>query len=232
MVNINVLGGYDNVTFPPGETAQSTVSTLDWGAALESYGGGTLGIASTPAGNNYLAWSLIPEDAYQTFTPTTLVGYLTRIVASSGGSCGHLDTVLHSAGTTTNAVFALYSGASFATGPLVWTADVHASFAAGTNSFTWNGASSPASVNLQAGVTYWVYTEITTSAAPTIAGAVPTGAQSAAILNVNLTASATFANNSMSLAAAAPTSLTSSTTLAPQTSWANLNSKMWFGLRA
>jgi len=222
--------GVDGISVPGvGWTDQALTP---YSSGLESSGGGTLGIASTPAGNSYLAWSLIPEDAYQTFTPTTLVGYLTRVVASTGGACGHLDMVLHSAGTTTNAVFAIYSGASFASGPLAWTADVHASFAAGTNSFTWNGASSPATANLVAGVTYWIYTEITTSAAPTIAGAVPTGAQSAAILNVNLTATASFANNSMSLAAAAPTSLTASTTLTPQTSWANLNSKMWFGLRA
>lgn len=221
--------GVDGIAVPGvGWTDQSTTP---YSSGLESSGGGTLGIATTPAGNGYQAWSLIPEDAYQTFTPTTLVGYLTRVVASTGGPSGHLDMVLHSAGTVTNAVFALYSGASFATGPIVWTADQHAAFAAGTVSMTWNGAGSPASANLAAGVTYWVYTEITTSAAPTIAGAVPTGAQSAVILNVNLTATSSFANNSMSLAAGAPTTIASNTTLTPQTSWANLNSKMWFGLR-
>lgn len=231
MVNVNVLGGYDNVTFPPGETAQSTVSTLNWGAALESYGGGTLGVASTPAGNGYIGWSLVPEDALTNQAVTTLNGYLTRVVASSGGPCGHLDLVVHTTGTTTNAVFGLYSGTSFASGPLAWTADVHASLTVGTTALTWNGASSPTSVNLLAGVPYWVYMEITTSVAPTIAASNPAGAANATMLNVNLTASATNANNAMSIAAG-PTSLTSSTAITPQTSWANAGFKFWFGLRA
>lgn len=224
----NVLGTYDGVTFPPGTTAQSTVAALDWGGALETYGGGTLGIASTPAGNGYLGWSLIPEDAYQVFTPTTAVGYLTRIVASTGGSCGHIDFVLHATGTVTVSTIGIYTGAGFAVGPAAFIANASAAYGvAGLVSLAWG---SP--FQLQAGATYWIYHEITTSAAPTLAGAVPTGAQAGAILNVNLTATSAFANNSMTLAAGAPTALAANTTLTPQTSWTNLNSKIWYGLKA
>lgn len=231
MVNVNVLGGYDNVSEPAGWTSQGTTpATQEVGTSLESYGGGTLGIASTPAGNGYQGWSLVPEDALTNQAVTTLNGYLMRVVASSGGPSGHLDLVVHTTGTTTNAVFGLYSGASFATGPLVWTNDVHASLTVGTTSLTWNGTNSPASVNLLAGVPYWVYMEITTSAAPTIAASNPAGAANATMLNVNLTASATNANNAMSIGAG-PTSLAANTTITPQTTWANAGFKFWFGLR-
>lgn len=231
MVQVNVLGGFDNVTFPMGWTDQ-LVTNPGVGASLESSGAGSFGGVATPSNNSYLAWSMPPEEAAATLTVVTTVGYLTRVIASTGGAMGHLDVVFNTAGTTTNVIYGIYSGASFATGPLAWTADVHASVVAGLNSFTWNGASSPASVNLVAGNTYWIYTEVTTSAAPTIAGATNAGAQAAALLNANLTASASYANNALSLAAAAPTTLAANTTLTPQTSWVNSALKFWYGLRA
>jgi hypothetical protein len=229
MVNLNILGGYDNVTFPPGWTDQSASATPgEVGTSLESSGGGTLGVATSPAGNGYLAWSLIPEDAYQVFTPSTTVGYLTRVVAATGGSCGHIDFVVHATGTVTVSTIGIYTGPGFAVGPAAFIADAHTAYgAAGLVSLAWGSA-----FQLQAGATYWVYHEITTSAAPTFAGAVPTGAQTSTIINVNLTATASFANNSMSLAAGGPTVLAANTTLTPQTSWANLNSKIWYGLKA
>lgn len=49
MVQVNILGGYDNVTFPQGSTSQSTASALDWGGALESYTGPTPGWVTPPA---------------------------------------------------------------------------------------------------------------------------------------------------------------------------------------
>ena len=211
----------------PGWTNQSTTP---YTVAVESSGGGTLGLAETPAGNGYLGWSLIPEDAISNaFSPTTTDGYLTRIVASTGGPCGHLDFVLHTVGTNTNVVFGLYSGASFATGPLAYTADVHASLATGLNSIPWG---TPSTVQLQAGQTYWIYMEITTSAAGTFAGSTASGAFAATIMNVNLTASASYADNSMVLATSAPSTLTGSTVLTPQTNWATQGSKIWFGLKA
>jgi hypothetical protein len=229
MVNVNVVGGYDGVTDPAGMTNQSTTSTLNIGAALESYGGGTLGIASTPAGNSYLGWSIVPEDSIASNAHTTTQGFLVRVVAATGGPCGHIDVVTVST-TYTNCVFGLYSGASFATGPLVWTADQHANFGvAGLVSMTWNGASSPASVNLIAGQTYWVYYELT-GTSPVLAGATTTAG--AAAFNPNLTASATNACNSMNLTAAAPSTLASNTTLAPQTSWVTYTGKAWIGLKA
>jgi len=210
----------------PGWTNQSLTP---YTVGLDSYGGGTLGLAETPTGNNYLAWTMITEDAIATNAHNTTYGYLARFVAATGGSCGHLDIVTVSA-TYTNCVFGLYSGASFATGPLVWTADYHSSFGTANSlvAMTWNGASSPATVNLQAGSTYWIYMELT-GTTPQIAGCT---AANAAVLNANLTASATYANNAMQLTSGAPTSLTASTTLAPQTSWANSAVKPWFGLRA
>lgn len=232
MVQVNVLGGYDNVTFPMGWTDQ-LVTNPGVGASLESGGAASFaGAVATPSANSYLAWSQSPEDSSSALTVVTTVGYLTRVVAATGGAVGHLDVVFHTAGTTTNVIYGIYSGASFASGPLAWTADVHASVVAGVNSFTWNGASSPASVNLVAGQTYWIYTEVTTSAAPTIAGVTGAGAQEAAMLNTNLTATSAFANNAMSLAAGGPTTLAANTTLTPQTSWVNSALKFWYGLRA
>lgn len=228
MVQVNVLGGFDNVTFPMGWTDQ-LVTNPGVGASLESSGAGSFNSgASTPAGNGYLAWSLTPEDATSNaLAMTTTSGWLSRVVASTGGSCGHLDMAFVS-GTITNAVFALYSGPSFATGPLVWTADAHTAMSAGIVSLTWNGASSPASFSLVAGQTYWVYAEWT-GTTPVVVG---NSYVTAAVANVNLTATASYANNAMTLAAGAPTTLAANTTLTPQTSWANSAVKPWYGLRA
>lgn len=202
-----------------------------YSSGLESYGGGTLGIAATPAGNGYLGWSMIPEDAIASNSHTSTQAFLVRVVASTGGSCGHLDMVFTTLGTVSNAVFGIYNAASFAVGPLAWTGQVSASLTAptGMTSLTWNGASSPASVNLQAGSTYWIYYELTFSTATNLAGSAGANITS---MNANLTASATNANNSMVLASGGPTSLTASTTLTPQTSWINNALKTWFGLRA
>lgn len=228
MVQVNVLGGYDNVTFPSGWTDQ-LVTNPGVGTSLESGGAGSFSSGtSTPASNGYLAWSLTPEDATSnTLAMTTTSGWLSRVIATTGGSCGHLDIQFVS-GTITNAVFALYSGASFAVGPLAWTADQHAAMSAGVVAMTWNGASSPSSINLQAGQVYWVYAEWT-GTSPVVVGDSYITATNA---NVNLTATASFANNAMTLAAGAPTSLTATTTLTPQTSWANTATKPWYGLRA
>lgn len=221
--------GVDGVTtIIPGWTDQSNTP---YSSDLESSGGGTLGIASTPAGNNYLAWSMIPEDAIASNSHTSTQAFLVRVVAATGGPAGHLDMAFTTLGTVSNAVFGIYNAASFAVGPLAWTAEVHASLqAAGTmTSLTWNGASSPASINLQAGATYWIYYELTFSTGTNLAGSAGANAIS---MNPNLTASATNANNSMVLTSGGPTSLTATTTLTPQTSWANNALKTWFALRA
>lgn len=201
-----------------------------YSSGLESSGGGTLGIASNPAANGYLAWSMIPEDAIATNSHTSGSAFLTRITAQTGGPCGHIDLVMVSGNAVTNAVFGIYNSASFAVGPLAWTANVSATItgAAGLYSLTWNGASSPASVNLQAGATYWIYSEIT-GTTPTQAGSA--GANAAA-MNANLTASATQGQNSESIVTAPYTTLTAASTLAPQTTWAASATKMWFGLKA
>lgn len=229
MPQVNVVGGYDGVSFPPGTTNQSTAAGMDIGAALESSGGAGGQLQwMNPGSNGYLAWTVAPEDAQTpNMAQATTVGWLTRIFAVLGGPCGHLDLNVGT-GTFTNAVFAIYSAASFATGPLVWTADQHTAMVAGASSVTWNGTNSPASVNLVAGQTYWIYAEYT-GTAPTVSGCTMA---TASLANANLTASATNANNVMTLAAGAPTTLAANTTLTPQTSWANTNLKAWYGLRA
>lgn len=228
MVQVNVLGGYDNVTFPQPWTDQ-LITNPGVGASLESYGAASLsGATPVPSANGYLAWSQSPEESTSNaLAMTTTSGWLTRVTAATGGPCAHLDISFVS-GTITNAVFALYNGPSFATGPLVWTADQHTAMSAGIVAMTWNGASSPASVNLVAGQVYWVYAEWT-GTSPVVAGL--QGAN-AALLNANLTATASFADNAMTLAAGAPTSLAANTTLTPQTSWTTSAVKPWYGLRA
>ena len=226
MVQVNVLGGYDNVTFPQPWTDQ-LITNPGVGGALESSGAGNSLGAISPAANSYLSWTLAPEEASDSGAITSTNGWLWRVVAQGGGACGHIDVATVSS-TYTNCVFGLYNAASFAVGPLVWTADQHAAFgSAGLVAMTWNGASSPASVNLVAGQTYWVYAELT-GTSPVLASSVN---PSAAGMNPNLTASATFANNAMTIATG-PTSLAANTTLTPQTSWANSGTKAWVGLRA
>lgn len=221
--------GVDGISVPGvGWTDQSLTP---YSSGLESSGGGTLGIASTPAGNNYLGWSMIPEDAIASNSHTSTQAFLVRVVAASGGPAGHLDLAFTTLGTVSNAVFGLFNASSFAVGPLAWTAEVHASLQApGTmTSLTWNGTNSPASPSLVAGTVYWIYYELTFSTATNLAGS---AGANAATMNANLTASATNANNSMVLTSGGPTSLAANTTLAPQTSWANNALKTWFGLRA
>lgn len=228
MVNVNALGGYDNVSEPPGWTNQATSPTAQVGTSLESGGGGNALGYTSPATNGYTAWSLTPEDSTGSVAMTSTNGFLFRVIAQAGGPIGHLDVAMVSGSAFTNAVFGLYSGASFAVGPLVWTADQHTAFAsAGVIAMTWNGASSPASVSIVAGQTYWLYAEITATS-PVFAGSIN---PSAAGMNANLTATASYGNNAMTLATG-PTSLAANTTLTPQTSWANTGSKAWFGLRA
>lgn len=228
MVQVNVLGGYDNVTFPPAWTDQNATINPGVGASLESGAAGNSFGSISPAANGYLAWTMYPEDATSNaLAMTTTNGWLTRVVSQGGGACGHLDISFVS-GTITNSVFAVYSGPSFATGPLAWTADTHAAMSAGIVSMTWNGASSPASFNLVAGQTYWIYAEWT-GTSPVVAGV---AIANAALANANLTATASFANNAMTLSSGAPTTLAANTTLTPQTTWANTGTKPWYGLRA
>lgn len=222
--------GPDGIDVPGlGWTPQS--SQYNSNKNLQSYPAANSVIIDPPTGNGYGAWTLIPEDALTSNAHTSTSGYLMRFVVPANFSCGHLDMIATAAPTSvTNAVFALYSAASFATGPLVWSANLSASFsAAGVITATWGGTSSPSSYFLQGGQTYWVYYELTYSGGISLAAS--TGA-TATSMNPNLTASASFANNAMSLASSAPTSLTATTTLTPQTTWANSAVKTWFGLRA
>ncbi len=211
-----------------GWTNQSTLFQSN--LSLESYAAPNSDLFNQSAYNSYGAWSLIPEDAIVTNAHTSTNGWLTRVFVPTTFSCGHIDIAVTSSGSVTNAVFGLYSGSSFAVGPLAWTADVHSTItgAAGLYGLTWNGASSPSAVTLTGGNFYWVYSEIT-GTSPTLAGS---AMASAAVANANLTASATYANNTLNIGTGPYTTLTSASTITPQTTWANSATKMWFGLRA
>lgn len=219
---------YGGSMLVPGWTNQNLGVNVGQLTSNIEAGSGPAGVGQNPGQNAYIAWTLIPEDSITTNSHTSTNGYLVRILPGGGGVVSHLDVVGTTITACTNAVFGLYSGASLATGPLAWTADVHASLAVGMNSFTFNGASSPSGVQLQANQTYWVYYELTFGTASTLAGS--TGA-TATSMNPNLTASTTFANNAMVLSTSAPTSLTATTALNPTVNWANTNLKAWVGLR-
>ena len=204
----------------PNWTNQSLTSNIEQGVGSTLSPGG-------PTSSGYLAWSASPDAANATVTLTTTVGYLTKIVPTSGGVATKLDMVVIGGGSASNAVFSIYTGTSFATGAVAWTAESHVAFAAaGLVSLTFGGTSSPSYILLQPNVPVWVYSEVTATA-PTMAGVTAT---SATMLNVNQTASATSANNSMSLTSP-PTTVSGTQVLAPQTTWANFTSKIWYGLR-
>jgi len=220
------VDGVTNIV--PGWTDQAT---SPYSSGLESYTGPSNTLFDPPQSNGYGAWTLIPEDAINTNAHTSTYGYLMRMFVPANFSCGHLDMICTANSGVTAAYFGLYSASSFATGPLVYTGEVHASIVASTTApvaLTWNGASSASSVNLIGGQTYWVYYTMTFSTSATLAGSVGTSVIS---MNPNLTASATSANNAMQLASA-QSALAANTTLAPQTTWANYATKTWFGLRA
>jgi hypothetical protein len=214
--------------FAPGYTVQ--------GANTEQGAGPGLGAAS-PSANGYLAWSTEPDDATASIavgTTATSFGWLTRVYCQTGGPSTKLDlvTATGAPATITGCVFALYSSASFATGPLAFTASQTATqFTAATTLFSVSW-STPSSVFLQAGQNYWVYTTATFSSTGvlTLAG---TTSQSAAVQNANLTASATNGCNSMTISPAPVLfgAVAANSTLTPQTTWATSASKFWFGLR-
>lgn len=240
MPQVNVVGGYDGVSFPPGTTNQSTAAGMDIGAALESGGAGNPLGAVSPASNGYQAWSMAPSDATQSVAigaTATSFGWLTKVYAAVGGSCGHIDmvTATGAPATITGAVFALYNSAGFAVGPLAWTNSRTQTFFTAANtafSIPWDGTGSPTTVNLVAGQTYWVYTTVTFSSTGVLTLAANT-TTNAPMYNINQTASASSANESMTLSPAPVLfgAVAANSTLAPQTSWANSTSKFWFGLK-
>lgn len=216
--------------FAPGWTSQADSANTEQG------GGAGFGLAS-PGGFNYLAWSTEPDDATQSVavgTTATSFGWLTRVYCQTGGPSTKLDlvTATGAPATITGCVFALYSSTSFATGPLAFTASQTATQLTGANTLFSVSWATPTSVFLQAGQYYWVYTTCTFSSTGVLTLAATT-ATSAAMMNVNQTASATNANNSMTISPAPVLfgAVAANSTLTPQTTWANSASKFWFGLR-
>ena len=209
----------------PNWTNQSLTSNLEEGTGATSLS------SNSPSNSGYLAWSTSPDVATDTVTLTTSYGYLTKVIPNFGGVCTKLDMLFVAVGAPSAAYFAIYSGASFATGPLAYTAESHTPITTSGNgvvySATWNGASSASYALLQANTPYWIY-QYYAATTPTMGG---TTDSTAVMLNVNLTASATSANNSMSLSSSPPATVSNTTTLTPQTTWVNFTSKIWYGLR-
>lgn len=218
-----------------GQSVGTLTTNIESGTGPSGYGG-----TSTPSANGYIAWTMLPEDAITSVaigTTATSFAWLTRVVVGAGGACSKLDlvTATGSPATITGAVFALYSSASLATGPLVWSASQTQTQFTTANSLytvTWGGSSSPSAVNLFPGQTYWVYSTATFSGSGVLTLAAST-AQNAAAMNNNLVASTTNACNSMSLSPAPVlySAVAASSALVPSTSWVQASSKFWFGLR-
>jgi hypothetical protein len=179
-----------------------------------------------PAG--YLGQTVTPDLLSATAVSlTTAYGYLTRVFIPVSGVTTYLDVVFTSAGTVTNAVWALYAGGSL--NPVAYTAESHATVtgAAGLYSIPW-----ASTATLTAGY-YYVYQEVT-GTTPSMPGvtATSTGSIGATILNPNCSLSAVPPTlNAAQLASGAPTSVTATTQLAWGTSWALAASKLWYGIR-
>jgi hypothetical protein len=191
-------------------------------ASLESYANASSTLFVPSLQNGYNAWSLELDDATATVNfPASTHGLLTRIYVPANCTVGHVDYYFTTTGTTTVFLSGLYSatGAQLAT-----SVDAHAAIV--------NTALTPvafaASANLVGGNYYYLFTTITWSVQPVLAGVTyPTGGSGGAIA---------FGNAGVTLASAPITSdygvqatLPASLTLSGQIGYA---SKVWAGLRA
>lgn len=189
------------------------------------------------SGQGYFAWSMDPTDA-QTIasvgTTATSFGWLTKVFCTDSGTSTFLDiiTATGTPATITGCVFALYSSSSFSTGPLAYTASVTQTTLTTGNtlySIPWN---TPASVMLQSMQPYWIYTTCTFSSTGSLT-LIANSSINAIAQNANMTASSSSANNSMTLSPAPVlfSAVSASSTLTPQTGWANSANRFFFGLR-
>jgi hypothetical protein len=224
-----VTPGNSDVGWTPQSAKFNSNKTLESSTGQGSFG---MGDAS---GQGYLAWSMDPTDAQTIGTigsTATSFGWLTRVFCSDTGTTTNLDliTATGTPATITGCVFALYSGPGFATGPMAFTASVTATTLTASNtlfSIPWT-----APVFLQSMQYYWIYTTCTFSSTGTLT-LVSNSSINAVAQNANMTATAASANASMTLSPAPVLfgAMSSSSTLTPQTSWANSANRFFFGLR-
>lgn len=183
MVNTNVIGGADGVTFPPGVTNQSTLATFDVGASLESSANQTSFLINPPSQNNYVAWSMITEDAIATSThPATGTNLLTRVLCYQSKTITACDIwPLSNVANITAFYIGVYSAAGV---QLALSAESHAALVNGTqNTIT----VSAGGLQLVGGTFYYVVIGASwATGAPTFAGC---NGANAASLNAGLTVS-------------------------------------------
>jgi hypothetical protein len=203
-----------------GWTNQST--QFNSNDSLYSYGSPNSSLYNPAAQNGYGAQSILVQDAIASPTHAT-TGYITRIFIPASFTCGHADIFVASSTTSTFLVGLWSSSALNGTAtPLVWSAST--AFGAGPimGTVTWNGTSSPTSVNLTGGSFYYIYTysatASTTVGASTMAGAGMANAHLASTTYDTLTMGTPL--TSLSATSALTNTLTASAT------------KIWVGLRA
>lgn len=190
--------------------------------SLESYSNASSTLFAPSLQNSYSAWSMPMESAASaTNHVASTHGQLTRIYVPSNCTVGHVDFYFTTTGTTTVFLSGLYS----ATGAqLAVTAESHAAII--------NTAITPVafttSPTLAGGNFYYLFTTITWSVQPVLAGAtyVAGGAGGAiAFGNANLTVASAPSTADYGVQAILPASLTLS-------GLTGLGTKIWAGLRA
>jgi hypothetical protein len=150
----NVSTGPDGITVPGvGWTPQSTQYNSN--KSLESYGSPSSSLYSAAIRQGYNAWSYDPaltQGSAPSISTTTIA---TLIYVPQNFNCQNVDWIEVTG--TPNVTLALWPStapAGVAT-PLAWTAATAAS-AGAVNTLTWNGSSSPTSVTLIGGQSYFV----------------------------------------------------------------------------
>jgi hypothetical protein len=175
----------------------------------------------TPSQNNYVAWSMIPQDSIGTTNHVaTTHGQLTRVIVPQVAPVGHIDFYFTTTGTTTVFYAGLYTGTGV---QVAATAESHASIVnTGLTSLAF-----AASTIVSPGI-YYVFTTITWSVQPVLSGYTATagGAGGAiAMANAGLAVATAPDTADYGVQATLPASLTLS-------GLTGLGVKLWCGLRA
>jgi hypothetical protein len=191
--------------------------------SLESYSGPSSELFNAAVGNGYLAWSGLPNDfnTAVAWPVASTHGLLTRVFVPTNCSVGHADFYFPATGTPTVFDVSLFTSAGV---QLAAAADAHSSVV--------NTALTPvaftASATLTGGTFVYVFSTLTYTGSPTIAGwtAVAGGTGGAiAYANANLTVATAPDTADYGVQATNPSSLT-------LTGLTGLASKIWVGLRA
>lgn len=192
-------------------------------SSLESYANASSTLFNPALQNGYNAWSLELDDATSaTNIVASTHGQLTRIYVPANCTVGHADFYFTTTGTVTVFLAGLYSstGAQLA----ITSASAHGSIV--------NTALTPvtfaSSANLVGGNYYYMFTTLTWSVQPVVAGVTyPAGGAGGAIAFGN--AGVTVATAPITADYGVQATLPASLTLSGMT---GLGTKMWVGLRA